>query len=101
MTLEVKITKKKLTEISASKEKIDVNICGALRHLVPFVQVKKREKHPWRSVTFRNIYFSSYYIFQKNTILYVICYMHVVLNYPDDCNLFSYGQRKKPTCGCL
>ena len=63
MTFEVKITKKKLTEISASKEKIDVNICGALRDLVPFVQVKKREKHPWRSVTFRNIYFSSYYIF--------------------------------------
>ena len=63
MTLEVKITKKKLTEIYASKEKNDVNICGALRDLVPFVQVRKREKHPWRSVTFRNIYFSSYYIF--------------------------------------
>ena len=26
-------------------------ICGALRDLVPFVQLKKREKHPWRSVT--------------------------------------------------
>ena len=24
----------------------------ALRDLVPFVQFKKREKHPWRSVTF-------------------------------------------------
>ena len=23
-----------------------------LRDLVPFVQFKKREKHPWRSVTF-------------------------------------------------
>ena len=25
-------------------------ICGALCDLVPFVQFKKREKHPWRSV---------------------------------------------------
>ena len=25
---------------------------GALRDLVPFVQCKKREKHPWRSVNF-------------------------------------------------
>ena len=24
-------------------------ICGTLRDLVPFVQFKKREKHPWRS----------------------------------------------------
>ena len=27
-------------------------IYNALRDLVPFVQFKKREKHPWRSVTF-------------------------------------------------
>ena len=27
-------------------------ICGALRDLVAFVQFKKREKHPWRSVNF-------------------------------------------------
>ena len=27
-------------------------MCDALRNLVPFVQFKKREKHPWRSVTF-------------------------------------------------
>ena len=27
-------------------------ICGALHDLVPFVQFKKREKHPWRSVNF-------------------------------------------------
>ena len=26
--------------------------CGALRDLVPFVQFKKREKHPWSSVNF-------------------------------------------------
>ena len=26
--------------------------CDALRDLVPFIQFKKREKHPWRSVPF-------------------------------------------------
>ena len=26
--------------------------CDAFRDLLPFVQFKKREKHPWRSVTF-------------------------------------------------
>ena len=29
-----------------------MTFCGALRDLVPFVQFKKREKHPWRSVNF-------------------------------------------------
>ena len=28
---------------------------GALRDLVPFVQFKKREKHPWKSVTFSKV----------------------------------------------
>ena len=27
-------------------------ICDVLLDLVPFVQFKKREKHPWRSITF-------------------------------------------------
>ena len=30
-------------------------ICGALRDLVPFVQFKKREKHPWRSFTLSEV----------------------------------------------
>ena len=29
-----------------------LRICGALRDLVLFAQFNKREKHPWRSVTF-------------------------------------------------
>ena len=29
--------------------------CGASRDLVPFVQFKEREKHPWRSVTFSKV----------------------------------------------
>ena len=29
--------------------------CDALSDLVPFVQFKKREKHPWRSVTFSKV----------------------------------------------
>ena len=32
---------------------MDPTICGALRNLVTCAQFKKREKHPWRSVTFR------------------------------------------------
>ena len=30
-------------------------ISDALRHLVPFVQFKKRKKHPWRNVTFSKL----------------------------------------------
>ena len=29
--------------------------CDALRNLVPFVQFKKCEKHPWRSITFSKV----------------------------------------------
>ena len=32
-----------------------LHICDALRDLVPFLQLKKREKHPWRSVTFSKV----------------------------------------------
>ena len=32
-----------------------MHICSALHDLVPFVQFKKREKHPWRSVTFSKV----------------------------------------------
>ena len=38
---------------SVSKKPID--ICSALRDLVPFVQIKKIEKHPWRSVNFSKV----------------------------------------------
>ena len=29
--------------------------CDALRDLVPLVQLEKRQKHPWRSVTFSKV----------------------------------------------
>ena len=29
--------------------------CDALRDFVPFVQFKKHEKHPWRSVAFSKV----------------------------------------------
>ena len=32
-----------------------IYIWDALRDLVPFVQIKKRKKHPWRSVTFSKV----------------------------------------------
>ena len=31
------------------------HICGALRYWVPFVQFKKREKHPRKSVNFSKV----------------------------------------------
>ena len=34
-------------------------VCEALHDLVPFVQFKKREKHPWRSVTFSKVEYHS------------------------------------------
>ena len=34
------------------------SLSDSLRDLVPFVQFKKREKHPWRSVTFRWVFFT-------------------------------------------
>ena len=33
-----------------------LNICDALRDLVPFVPFKKHEKHSWRSVTSNKTY---------------------------------------------
>ena len=43
-------------------------ICDALRGFRPFLQFKKREKHPWRSVTFKS-----------NTLLWVF-FMFFELN---------------------
>ena len=34
---------------------VSVSICDALRDLISFVQFKKREKHPWRSVNFSKV----------------------------------------------
>ena len=51
-----KISRKIVYEriISLSKSRImDFTKCDALRDLVPFGQFKKREKHPWTSVTFK------------------------------------------------
>ena len=30
-------------------------ICGALHDLIPFVQFKKRAKHPWKNVSFSKV----------------------------------------------
>ena len=32
-----------------------MKICDAFHDLVPFIQFKKREKHPWRNVTFSKV----------------------------------------------
>ena len=36
-----------------SIDEYNIHKCGALRDFVPFVQFKKPEKHPSRSVTFK------------------------------------------------
>ena len=38
------------------------SIWDALRDLVPFVQFRKREKHPWKNVTFSKIAGASHII---------------------------------------
>ena len=43
------------TNQTLSKELHHQHICGALHDLVPFVQLKKRKKHPWGSVTFNKV----------------------------------------------
>ena len=42
----------RLTPTSIDIAQVSCHICGALRDLVPFVQFKKCEKYPWRSVNF-------------------------------------------------
>ena len=36
-------------------QKKELHICDALRNLLPFVEFKKRQKHPWRSLTFGKV----------------------------------------------
>ena len=43
------------TQLQGAMEMCQVFIWDALRNLVPFAQYKKREKHPWRSVTFEGL----------------------------------------------
>ena len=57
-------------------------ICGALLDLAPFVQFKKCEKHPWRSVTLVKLktppwvfltFFKSYKWYQiLQSIMYIL-----------------------------
>ena len=51
-----------------------------LHDLVPFVQFKKREKHPWRSATFSKVFRLKAFIFTKNNRAkhhIRICYQYV------------------------
>ena len=43
------------TKLSFARRKITRLHSDALRDLVPFVQFKKPEKHPWRSITFSKV----------------------------------------------
>ena len=45
-----------LLVVEATMETVsDIDKCVPLRNLVPFEQFQKREKHPWRSVTFSKV----------------------------------------------
>ena len=51
--------------------------CDALSDLVPFVQFKKREKHPWRSVTLSKIAgFTFFKLYKWYQIAESISYIH-------------------------
>ena len=47
-----------------------IHKCGALRDLIPLVQFKKREKHPWRSVTYSKAAGFSLQLLLKVTLLH-------------------------------
>ena len=49
--------------------KISFLNCDALRDLVPFAQFKKREKHPWMSITFSKV--AGFYFTKSNAPLWV------------------------------
>ena len=42
-------------DIFNKREQYGGKICAVLCDLVPFVQFKKREKHPWRSANFSKV----------------------------------------------
>ena len=45
------------------KRSRSIHICDVLHDLVPFVQFRKRKKHPWRSVTFSKVAFNEQVMF--------------------------------------
>ena len=48
-----------------TKNKLIFNVCNALGKLVPFVRLRKREKHPWGSVTFTLLVFFTFFKLYK------------------------------------
>ena len=50
-----KVASLQSTDSKQTSSQILSRICDALRDLVPFVQFKKREKHPWGSVNFNKV----------------------------------------------
>ena len=50
----------------------------ALRDLVSFVQFKKREKHPWRSVTFSKVVDQKFFKLYKHICSFVIYFYWII-----------------------
>ena len=58
LTTHHQVNEKKYNRIPAlldSKNNVLSTICDTLRDLSPFIQLKNREKHPWRNVTFSKV----------------------------------------------
>ena len=72
---------------------VSTGMCGALRDLIPFVQFRKREKHPWRSVTLSKVascnftksntpswvFFTFFKLYKWYQITQIITYMNYFL----------------------
>ena len=61
---------------------IRLTICGALRDLVPFVQFKKREKHPWRSVNSSKVNNKLTILFSETSEIYLKVLLRFSSNNP-------------------
>ena len=68
--------------------KLSLHICDALRDLVPFVQFKKREKHPWKDVTFSKVASLKPATLLKLTLLHGYFFMFFKL-----CKWYQIAQR--------
>ena len=64
--------------------------CDSPRNLVPFVQFKKREKHPWRRDTFSKVsWLHIILLWVFSTMLFVTCKRHCIKKFTSN-SLFKF-----------
>ena len=87
--------KSSISDIWQGSEFTLLYICSALRNLVPFVQFKKREKHPRRSVNFNKVagLYKWYQIAQRTTYaLFMKIWFNNTVNRPKLCGNCAFPQ---------